>query len=134
MGIARDFSRLSDNMKKLYHHPKFYRFLGNDFEEFIPGEFEKLETAFVELNKGSTGACRRFKYGNPTDYLDSIKSVYNESNLPTREYDLLANYDQDHYWTGFYTSNPDLKRICKDFSRIVNLYRKVMVLSGRESP
>ena len=60
----------------------------------------------VELNKDTLKACHRFKFGNPSDYLDSIKTVYNESNLPTREYDLLSNYDQDHYWSGFYTSNP----------------------------
>jgi len=39
----------------------------------------------------------------------------------------MPNYDQDHYWTGYYTTNPELKIICKDFSRLTNLYRKIYI-------
>lgn len=48
----------------------------------------------------------------------------------------MPNFDQDHYWSGYYTTNPDLKKICKDFSRLVNLYRKIytrhLVSGGQE--
>lgn len=37
----------------------------------------------------------------------------------------MPNYDQDHYWSGYYTTNPELKKVCKDFSRLVNLFRKI---------
>jgi len=30
-------------MEKLYHKNKLFRFLGNDFEEFVPAEFTRLE-------------------------------------------------------------------------------------------
>lgn len=33
--IAGDFEQLTKNMKKLYKKNKNFRFLGNDFEEFI---------------------------------------------------------------------------------------------------
>jgi len=46
----------------------------------------------------------------------------------------MPNYDQDHYWSGYYTTDPDLKKICKDFSRLVNLYRKVLLKYGLNSP
>ena len=39
----------------------------------------------------------------------------------------MPNYDQDHYWSGYYTTNPMLKVVCKDFSRLTNLYRKILV-------
>lgn len=39
----------------------------------------------------------------------------------------MPNWDQDRYWSGYYTTDPDLKIICKDFSRLLNLYRKNMV-------
>jgi hypothetical protein len=39
----------------------------------------------------------------------------------------MPNYDQDHYWSGYYTTNPLLKVVCKDFSRLVNLYRKIYI-------
>lgn len=45
--------------------------------------------------------------------------------MPVRESDFMPNFDQDHYWSGYYTTNPDLKIICKDFSRLVNLFRKL---------
>lgn len=37
-------------MERLYKKNKLFRFLGNDFEEFIPEEFVKLEQAFDDLN------------------------------------------------------------------------------------
>ncbi len=38
----RDYEQIKSNMKNLYHKNKFFRFLGNDFEEFIPEEFANL--------------------------------------------------------------------------------------------
>jgi hypothetical protein len=34
--IQRDFEQLKPNMEKLYGKNKLFRFLGNDFEEFVP--------------------------------------------------------------------------------------------------
>ena len=45
----------------------------------------------------------------------------------------MPNYDQDHYWSGYYTTDPELKKICKDFSRLVNLYRKILLKYALES-
>lgn len=42
----------------------------------------------------------------------------------------MPNWDQDRYWTGYYTTDPALKKICKDFSRIVNFYRKSLLVSN----
>ena len=39
----------------------------------------------------------------------------------------MPNYDQDHYWSGYFTTNPMLKIVCKDFSRLINLYRKIFL-------
>jgi len=36
----------------------------------------------------------------------------------------MPNYDQDHYWSGYYTTDPELKKICKDYSRLINYCRK----------
>lgn len=78
------------------------------------------------LNKKQPNAqCPVYKYGNPSDYLSLLKTVYNQTSLPLRNFDFIPNWDQDHYWTGYYTTDPDLKKICKDFSRLVNFYRKV---------
>jgi hypothetical protein len=52
-------------MTKIYGRSKLFRFLGNDFEEFIPIEFTNLEKAFQILNQNSNG-CPTFKYGNPS--------------------------------------------------------------------
>ena len=39
----------------------------------------------------------------------------------------MPNWDQDRYWTGYYTTDPNLKKYCKDLSRLVNLYRKILM-------
>jgi hypothetical protein len=121
--IVADFQKVEENMKKLYKTNKFFRFLGNDFEEFVDEEFTNLESAFTKLNNGNT-ECPVYKYGNPIDYLDIIKNVYGAA-TPIREHDFMPNFDQDHYWSGYYTTNPELKKVCKDFSRLVNLFRKI---------
>jgi hypothetical protein len=42
----------------------------------------------------------------------------------------MPNWDQDRYWTGYYTTDPHLKKVCKDFSRLVNFYRKSLLMLG----
>lgn len=39
----------------------------------------------------------------------------------------MPNYDTGHYWTGYYTTDPLLKKICKDYSRLLNFYKKAVV-------
>lgn len=39
----------------------------------------------------------------------------------------MSNWDQDRYWTGYFTTDPELKIVCKRFSRLVNFVRKVLV-------
>lgn len=70
-----------------------------------------------------------YKYGNPTDYLNLITTYYEKNKLPTRKYDFMPNWDQDRYWSGYYTSDPQLKKNCKDFSRLINLFRKLLLKS-----
>lgn len=84
------------------------------------------------LNQGKSTACPQYKYGNPSDYLELVKKTY--SDVPQRKFDFMPNYDQDHYWSGYYTTDPDLKKICKDFSRLVNIYRKLFVKYAKDSP
>lgn len=40
---------------------------------------------------------------------------------------MMPNYDYGNYWTGYYTTDPALKKICKDYSRLVNVYKKIIV-------
>lgn len=49
--------------------------------------------------------------------------------MQTRQSDFIPNWDQDRYWAGYYTTDPELKIVCKRFSRLVNLVRKIMVKS-----
>lgn len=61
-------------MSKLYNNQKkLFKFVGNDFEEFVPAEFKKLERAFATLNKNSKAECPKYKYGNPSDYLKVLE-------------------------------------------------------------
>lgn len=79
------------------------------------------------MNGHSQSQCLKYKYGNPKDYLQTIKGYWSENKLQTRQSDFIPNWDQDRYWSGYYTTDPELKIICKQFSRLVNLVRKTMV-------
>lgn len=71
--------------------------------------------------------CPSYKYGNPSDYLKLVTKYYEKSTLPKRKYDLMPNWDTGKYWSGYYTTDPALKKLCKDYSRIVNFYRKSLL-------
>lgn len=47
--------------------------------------------------------------------------------MPTRYYDLMPNYDMGSYWAGYYTTYPELKKLCKDSSRLLNFYKKALL-------
>jgi len=121
--IAEDHKGVEKTMKKLYRKNKLFRFVGNDFEEFIEDEFGNLEKALNKMNQGGKSSCAHYKWGNPSDYFKWTNN--SKAEVPVRASDFMPNYDQDHYWSGYYTSNPELKIICKDFSRILNLFRKI---------
>lgn len=78
-------------------------------------------------------SCPTFKYGNPTDYLGIISKYYQTSELKVRKWDFIPNWDQDRYWTGYYTTDPQLKKACKDYSRLINFYRKSLLQMDRVS-
>ena len=76
------------------------------------------------MNSKSGSQCPKYKYGNPSDYFKAIQAE-KKGKVPVRQSDFIPNFDQDHYWAGYYTTNPMLKVICKDFSRLSNLFRKI---------
>lgn len=39
----------------------------------------------------------------------------------------MTNWDQDRYWSGYFTTDPQLKIICKSFSRLFNLAKKNLI-------
>jgi len=77
------------------------------------------------LNKDHN--CSAIHYGNPSEYLEKLKKYYGTKDLPTRYFDLMPNYDMGSYWTGYYTTYPELKKLCKDSSRLLNLYKKALL-------
>lgn len=47
---VNDFKNITKAMEEIYQKKILFRFLGNDFEEFISSEFTHLESAFKQLN------------------------------------------------------------------------------------
>ena len=43
----------------------------------------------------------------------------------------MSNWDQDRYWSGYFTTDPDLKIVCK---RLINLVRKILVKAAFNDP
>ena len=70
------------SMKKMFKGNKFFRFVGNDFEEFNEEDFSKMDQAFEEMNKNKR-TCSVYKWGNPSDYFKWIKS-YKEDLIQVR--------------------------------------------------
>ena len=40
----------------------------------------------------------------------------------------IWDYDSFLYWTGYYTTNPFIKKIIKDFSRLLQIFKKSTLL------
>lgn len=112
-------------MKRLYGKNVLFKFYGDDFEEILPSEFENLEKGMDVVNKEE--GCKAAHYGNPSEFLVQIKNYFADHTVPTREYDLMPNYDEGSYWAGYYTTYPELKKLCKDSSRLLNFYKKALL-------
>jgi hypothetical protein len=61
--------------------------------------------------------------------MNRLKGYYQENNLPIRYYDLMPDWDAGRYWSGYYTTDPVLKKVCKDSSRLLNFYKKAILHS-----
>lgn len=48
--------------------------------------------------------------------------------FPKYQDDFLPYWHRDRYWNGFYTINPHLKKDSKDFSRLLDFYKKMILL------
>ena len=40
----------------------------------------------------------------------------------------MPNWDQGYYWSGYFTTGPSLKKIVRDGGRLLNSFRKLIVL------
>lgn len=126
--VAGEFNQVIPNMKKLYGKNLLYKFFGNDFEEFIAKEFEVVEDSLKEVNK--MDKCNNYHYGNPTEYMKRLQEYFkSEAKLQNRYYDLMPDWDAGRYWSGYFTTDPLLKKVCKDYSRLLNFYKKSLVQS-----
>lgn len=56
-----------------------------------------------------------------------LQEHFKSNKLESRDYDMIPNWDYGNYWTGYYTTDPALKKMCKDYSRLINLYKKLIV-------
>lgn len=65
-------------MKKMFRGNKYFRFVGNDFEEFNEEDFKRMDDALIELNRKKSGDCSVFKWGNPSEYFKWLKSTKEE--------------------------------------------------------
>ena len=66
--------------------------------------------------------------------MQTIKPYWSKNKLETRQFDLMSNWDQDRYWAGYFTTDPELKIVCKRFSRLINFVRKVLVKASLSNP
>lgn len=41
----------------------------------------------------------------------------------------MPDWDQDRYWSGYYTTDPLSKKKCRDTSRILHLFKKSLTHS-----
>lgn len=41
----------------------------------------------------------------------------------------MPNWDQDRYWSGYYTTDPLSKKKCRDTSRILHFHKKALTHS-----
>lgn len=82
--------------------------MGDDFRyQYAQFNFMDLDAMIAYMNK-HFGHRYHFKYSTPSEYFDALHSL--NLHWPTKTDDFLPYGDKkDAYWTGFYTSRPNLK-------------------------
>lgn len=124
-GVAGELNQMIPHMKKLYGKNLLFKFYGNDFEEFITKEFENVEEGLKVAN--SKDKCNNYHYGNPSEYMELLQKHFKQNKLQSRYFDLMPDYDAGRYWSGYFTTDPLLKKVCKDYSRLLNFYKKSLI-------
>lgn len=123
--ISVEMRKTITTMSRLYDRGLLFKFYGDDFEEITTVDFENLKKGMDVLNKEY--GCEAVHYANPSEYLDALKKYYQDKEVPVRYNDLMPNYERGGYWTGYYTTYPELKKLCRDSSRLLNFFKKALL-------
>ena len=87
---------------------------------------------YVNINASLGGPVKAF-YSTPSHYTDAVKVATKLKNLvwEVRSDDIFPLTDAAHnYWSGYFTSRPDLKRQVRFASNFLNAPRQMEVFSG----
>ena len=97
--------------------------LGDDFRytsmDEALAQYENYERLMEYMNSDASGMNVNIRFGTLTDYFDLLHAgnktadeQKRRTNWPTLQGDFFTYADrQDHYWSGYYTSRPFMKRL-----------------------
>lgn len=109
--------------------------MGEDFTFMKAEDFFHNTDNMINYYNENEGAKYNveLRYSTPSDYVDAIKASVAEKNInfPVKYDDMFPYKDNSRsYWTGYFTSRPQLKSKIREVSQVLHASDKLFSLAA----
>mmetsp|Transcript_3370 Transcript_3370/g.4180 ORF Transcript_3370/g.4180 Transcript_3370/m.4180 type:complete len:766 (-) Transcript_3370:54-2351(-) len=90
-------------------------------------KYKNMDKLIAYINEHSEELGIRAQYSTLSDYFAAVRA--SGETWTTREIDFFPYIDNNQsYWTGFYTSRPDLKQLCRETDAVMRVSEIILAL------
>ncbi|KAL9652227.1 hypothetical protein ABK040_011887 [Willaertia magna] len=130
--IDRRANEFIDDMRKRSAHYRTGYLLvpfGDDFKfKSADRQFSNMDRLIDYINKRNSGVT--VQYSTVTDYFEALSQDFKDTKYPVVKHDFVPYADNsDSYWTGYFTSLPNLKRAARKAESILTATEMLYALA-----
>ncbi|XP_068085072.1 lysosomal alpha-mannosidase [Anabrus simplex] len=130
---VQQFIDYCEEQAKFYRTDNIAIVMGDDFQyQSAPSDFINMDKLIRYVNaKQQTGSRVQVQYSTPSCYIKAVNNA--NSTWPVNEHDFFPYANDLHsYWTGYYTSRPNSKRMERVGNNYLQICKQLHVLAGLE--